>query len=114
MRKLHRALVYLLTTAIIEGTSFFVMYSSISSAYSSNWTSSTTGVVAFLTYYNLAYFIMWINGFYIIPLFQLAAPVVGMFMIVAVIGEAIVGLRQARGELEDVFKSNPKLEPKYN
>jgi len=66
MRKLHRALVYLLTTAIIEGTSLTVMYSS---GFPNNGTTFATGAVAFLIFFNLAYFVIWTLGFYIIPFF---------------------------------------------
>jgi hypothetical protein len=121
MRKLHRALVYLLITAIIEGTSFTVMYSS---GFPGNPTASATGAVAFLIFFNLAIYVLltpgfwtpgfWTPGFYIIPFFQLVAPVAGMFLIVTVIGEVTVWLRHAPEELEKFLKSYPKLEPKYD
>jgi hypothetical protein len=111
MRKLHRALIYLLITAIIEGTSFTVMYSS---GFPGNPTASATGGVAFLIFFNLAIYVLLTPGFYIIPFFQLVAPVAGMFLIVTVIGEATVWLRHAPEEILKFLKSYPKIEPKYD
>jgi hypothetical protein len=103
MIELHRTVVYLLTTAIIEGTSFMVLYSS---GFPHSATLSATGSLAFLISYNLFLYFIWANavggpeagapqgsGFYN-PLFQLVAGVVGMLIIVAVIGEVTVWLRR--------------------
>jgi hypothetical protein len=103
MRELHRALVYLVTTALIEGVSFVVLYSS---GFPNSATFSATESLAFLISYNIFLYFIWANaiggpeaaapqgsGFYNL-LFQLVAGVVGMLIIVTVIGEAIVWLRR--------------------
>jgi hypothetical protein len=103
MRELHRALVYLLATALIEGPSFIVLYSS---GFPNSATLSGTGGLALLISYNLFLYFIYTNaiggpeaaapqGTLIYnQLFQLVAGIVGMLIILTVIGEMIVWLRR--------------------
>ena len=98
MKFSHRVLVYALVTAIIEVPSIVVLYS-----FPNNL--SETGYLAFLIVFNLSIYFLWgiamsgpevaaPQGSWVYPLIWLVAGVVGMFIIVAVIGEAIVWLSQ--------------------
>jgi dolichol kinase len=110
MRALHRVLIYALVTALIEGTSIIVLYSV---GYPNN--PSATGSLAFFIAYNL---VLWFfigggspetaphGSFMYNPFFQLAAGVIGMFIIVSVIGEAIVWLTQ---EISKILSDQRKL-----
>lgn len=104
MRELHRALVYLLITALIEVPSFIVLYSS---GFPNNAALSATGGLALVISYNLFLFFLYVNGIggsdaptppggtlIYNQLFQLVAGVVGMLIIITVIGEVLVWLKQ--------------------
>lgn len=103
IRELHRALVYLLTTALIEGPSFIVLYSS---GLPNSATLSVAAGWALLISYDLFLYFIYANAIggpeagapqeslIYNQLFQLAGGVVGMLIIVTVIGEVIVWSRR--------------------
>lgn len=105
MRFLYRLLVYALVTAIIEGSSGIALYSS---GYPNN--RSSMGSLAFPIFFNVVIWMLigntiggpeagappgsWIYN----PLFQIMGGIIGMFIIVAVIGEGIVWLSRGMGK----------------
>jgi len=102
---LYRLLVYALVTAIIEGTAYIVLYSL---GYPNNVSASTS--IAWLIFYNIY---IWLalgdrpqppgtsspDSLMHHPLFPLFVGVVGMFVMVTLMGETIVWLRQEISKL---------------
>lgn len=121
MRVRQRLAVYVLVTAIIEGPSIVVLYSF---GYPQN--TYGLGILALLVALNFFFYFLWSNAIggpeaaappgssIYSPLLQLVAGIVGMFIIVAVIGEGINWLggrmMEMTGTEKELSKFNRQLD----